>query len=289
MFDKKINVESECQQIDRIVRKMKGPLLQKTSLAEIEHHAKRIIGFIEKYIDDHKHEIHPDKLEHLTRILSFFIILKKTNAEHIADIWTKINEIYGMYNFHSVTYLLRHPEKISSNQTAKETEGQRALSEMGVKQAKAVADLLIEETLITNKPVEITINYSGYKRTRLLAEAVKNKILWMKKEYNKDIIVDYSVQELISGDLIKDITTIGNWLNSENAVQVASLMKKWFVQSNFTSQDKYRITMGVTHLPNIVAFLVHGLHVNPKLAEDFNYVEYIKFDKGIFYYRKKWQ
>lgn len=284
LFDYRLDVESH---LNRIVKLVKSPDSKK--VLELNLISKKVSKTIKRYLKDYSFRIHPQKTVLLSQIKTEFDILRNENdVTKINNVLRIILPLYEQYNSIPATYLLRHPEKFDAEHIGPESTGERSLTNYGVKQAKEFADSLVDEMLITNKPVELIINFSYYKRTRLFAEIIKLKTDWMRNNYGKNVKVVFSADNRISGDQVKtNGAKLDDWVKTKNASDASALVEDWF-SGKVALPQMYTIYVGVTHLPNVVAFLVYYLHLGAGKAIQFKYADYLKFENAHFYYDKKW-
>ena len=284
LFNHRFDVESH---LNRLVKLVRSP--DKKKLLELNFISKSISKAIERYFKDYGFRIHPQKAVLLINIRTEFNLLRQEqDVSKINNILKNILLLYEQYNSIPATYLLRHPEKFDAEHIGPESVGERSLTKYGVQQAKEFADSLVDEMLITNKPVELIINFSYYKRTRLFAEIIKLKTDWMRNNYGKNVKVIFSADNRISGDQVKtNGAKLDEWVKTKNASGASALVQNWF-SGKVALPQKYTIYVGVTHLPNVVAFLVYYLNLGAGKAIQFKYADYIKFENAQFYYDKKW-
>ncbi len=284
LFDHRLNVESQLNGFAKLVR---SP--DKNKILKLNVISKNIGEAIGRYLKDYGFRLHPKKAVILTSIKNEFDLLKQEkDIFKVEGIFRSISIFYEQYNSIPATYLLRHPEKFDAEHIGPESAGERSLTKNGVKQAKEFADSLVEEMLITNKPIELIINFSYYKRTRLFAEIIKLKTEWMKNNYGKNVKVVFSADNRISGDQVKiNGAKLDDWGKTKNASDASALVQDWF-SGKAALPQKYTIYVGITHLPNLVAFLVYYLHLGAGKAIQFKYADYIKFENAQFYHDKKW-
>ncbi len=262
-------------------------ILNSSNINNINSAAKIINNTLENYLHFHQ-QMSPQKANLFGDIFQLFKVLKveKDNIK-IKNTINEIKNKYNVYNSIPVTYLFRHPEKFDPNRTKREATNERALTEYGVKQAKEFADSLMEEILITNAPVKLLINYSPYKRTKLFAEIIKFKAESIKNNYAKNILISFEEEIAISGDQVTADGKLDQWIKSKNAVQNSALIENWFTSKTHSS-GYYTINVGITHLPNLAAFLVHKLNLDYSKAEKFRYADFIKFENSRYYYNGEW-
>ena len=284
LFNHRFDVESH---LNRLVKLVRSP--DKKKLLELNFISKSISKAIERYFKDYGFRIHPQKAVLLINIRTEFNLLRQEqDVSKINNILKNILLLYEQYNSIPATYLLRHPEKFDAEHIGPESVGERSLTKYGVQQAKEFADSLVDEMLITNKPVELIINFSYYQRTRLFAEIIKLKTDWMRNNYGKNVKVIFSADNRISGDQVKtNGAKLDEWVKTKNASGASALVQNWF-SGKVALPQKYTIYVGVTHLPNLVAFLVYYLNLGASNAIQFKYADYLKFENVQFYYDKKW-
>jgi len=284
LFNHRFDVESH---LNRLVKLVRSP--DKKKLLELNFISQSISKAIGRYFKDYGFRIHPQKAVLLINIRTEFNLLRQEqDVSKINNILKNILLLYEQYNSIPATYLLRHPEKFDAEHIGPESVGERSLTKYGVQQAKEFADSLVDEMLITNKPVELIINFSYYKRTRLFAEIIKLKTDWMRNNYGKNVKVIFSADNRISGDQVKtNGAKLDEWVKTKNASGASALVQNWF-SGKVALPQKYTIYVGVTHLPNVVAFLVYYLNLGAGKAIQFKYADYIKFENAQFYYDKKW-
>lgn len=284
LFDHRLDVESH---LNRLVKLVRFP--DKKKILELNFISKNISKTIERYLKDYNFRIHPQKTLLISQIKTEFDLLRHENdVTKINNVLRIILRLYEQYNSIPATYLLRHPEKFDAEHIGPESAGERSLTKYGVKQAKEFADSLVDEMLITNKPVELIITFSYYKRTRLFAEIIKLKTDWIRNNYGKNVKVIFSADNRISGNQVKtNGAKLDDWVKTKNASDASALVQDWF-SGKVALPQKYTIYVGVTHLPNLVAFLVYYLNLGAGKAIQFKYADYIKLENTQYYYDKKW-
>lgn len=280
---------------NRVIQLSRSP--NERNLSELRSLSSKIKAFTDEYVAKFSDRIHPNKLSLLQAVTTRLMVLQnERDASKVAVLCDNIDDIYGSYNAIPATYLLRHPEKFSSKQITPEETGKRALTTYGVKQAKEFADFIVYEMMVTTASVRLVIDFSYYKRTKLFGQVIETKAKWAADEYCKKITVSTSISDLLSGDLMvipqpppKSIEDyFHTWLTSDPAKQVAGITQAWF-NAKKPIGNTYTIYVGVTHLPNLAAFLLHNLKLDTTVAEKVQYAAFIKKEDENYYYDRQWR
>jgi hypothetical protein len=208
----------------------------------------------------------------------------------MAKLESLIMREYANLNLISSSYLVRHPEKADVNNISAQSTVGRELSTRGVNQARELSEKIIDEILLTNNEVVVFISYSYYKRTKIFANIIDDKLRWAASKYNKAVKIFIAPDDLLSGDLpvVPKGQGIDQWLSSPNAHLCAKNDYEWFASRNPGDYGHYVISIGLTHLPNISAFVYHQLRASPERAKDFRMADFVKLEKRGFNYEGEW-
>ena len=273
----RISVEDYHKRVQRLIKVMQIHPNDKRYL-EFRAQIARILKYFDYYLKQHESIIHPEKLKLIYALKSLFQkLLDAKSQQEMAQLESLILREFSALNLMSSSYLVRHPEKADANHISAQSASGRELSTLGVKQAKEFSDKIIDEILLTNNEVIVFLGYSYYKRTKIFASIVDSKLRWAAGTFDKRIKVFMSPEDLLSGDLVNvpEGQGIDQWVSSPNAHACAKSDYEWFSTRHTGNYSHYVINIGITHLPNISAFVYHQLGASPAKAKDFRYADFI--------------
>jgi|GEM_PF-5152908 len=310
MFGSKlVNVEEYLNEIEHNLKS------SKINFDVCTHKANKIYDFIKYFIAKRYAEIHVIKLGHLRNAeqhLHSFVVNcydKKIN-EATNDFNLIKAELMRFASFGEV-YLLRHADKPKADRKSMGFE----MSELGVKQAKHVAEMIEEEILLVPKPVVIKVHCSEQKRTAVLGRVMKF-LNNAHKIGKKDITImgPTEDQRLFMGNFSDDamkfltehlknegeVKTYLEWVKAEQGV-FGDLIKSGKLQHpkisessihNFVATEQqetfdsnhYTIIIGVSHSWTIDVWLMHYTGIQEIIST----AEYAKVERGSLYYKGKW-
>ena len=270
MFEKNINVQFYYQQIFQLVNNQN----KSGSNKQLKKYAAMINKFIFGFIKKYGSIISTEKMQSLKTIYQLFNDLRVNPSK---DIISKIDLEFEKYAKTCVKYIIRHPEKYDAKKIPN-PEKNRDLSYNGVSQARDFAKLLIYESLLVNKNVYIYIEYSTWPRTEKFGKIIEQQ-LYSGKKIKKNIDFSLNYNWLIDGKRIINAPYGGldSWFGTEEAVNASKFIKEWFNNKpNNNLRDKFIIFIGITHMPNMAAFYLNELKINPGKAQQINHTEFVR-------------
>jgi len=287
--DPRIDVESFYK---RVLYLSQNPdiIADRRTYLELAANVNKIKKYLDHYAKKYYDIITPEKQAILVMIRrDLESLLSARDNQKMRSLRASINECFMNFNLEGPAYLVRHPEKADSNNVGFQSSSGRELTYTGVRQAKEFSEKIIDEILCTGSPVKVFINHSPYLRTEKFARIVQKKISWAASRYGKKVDIFMNSDNRLSGDLPKtDGKALDDWMVSLNAHETSKQASNWFLSKPAGTKESYVISIGITHLPNICAFLHDYLRVSPKKAMDFRYANFIKLEKGRFNYEGRW-
>jgi hypothetical protein len=287
---KLLNVEAQLSLIQ------KGLKTRPIQYPVIDRLVQDLATCIGQHVERRNASINPIQLSILQRISEDLRTarehIRRQDSQNTQQTLILLIQKYRAYSSCNSAYLVRHPEKMETDLAGPESSAGRELSPEGVRQAKAFAEIIEEEILMSSLPVQVKLLYSNYHRTKLFAELIKLKINAINPMYGKNVTLTFQEDEYISGGLIKNDDPAHGawtaWAATPNGKIVNDSVKHWFIDKESSDPSKTTISIGTTHFPIIFSFLINTLHIPGDRAETFKYADYIKHTLGRYYYEQTW-
>ncbi|MFC1728611.1 hypothetical protein ACFLZ7_04060 [Nanoarchaeota archaeon] len=282
------------------------------------NYAERILGFLHEYTEKRKGELHPIKLGHLkeirTNLINFIDALMKKDKNEV--LFVKLRVAFENYASSGSVYLLRHPDKFKVEGKALTPGKGRALSSLGVKQAKEFAEMIKEEILVSPKPVKVIIRTSEVNRTHLFANIIKqinkahkldNKKIEVSQAEDKRIFigpVSENAWQLVELAVKKhgrkgELFGFKDWVRREGEFG-EEIKKKGIVDPQKVRNDihdfvksslieikdptHYTLVLGISHSWMLDTFLYKYFGIEEIIST----AEYAKAEYDSIYYKGRW-